>query len=314
MKYLVLFFVLWLSAAGVIRPPLQKLQRLPLQKKQLIFKSPKNYEKRVLRYDEKTGQPISYDPKPEVSLLDAKSGKYALKWIGYDGKQKIVIYQRRDAIDVVVSASVSRTASGQYLYTYNVKNLASSGQHLSGFTVQTFASDVKPIQVNGIFIGQMSANLHQFNKGKWFDFGILSKYQETITPGRAIEFKLLSFAPPGLVECRVTGGISGIKGVGEDMPQELENILPGYNDWPGGYTIGPNANLKSLSTEERIQDLLAWLAQFNRLGWITSTTQRQYEQDLSRRGLEQVLNRAEHDLEAGNITSEVSAIIQAIGR
>src|SRR5438874_3537246 len=100
MKRLILFFALWLPVAGTTHPPLQKLQRLPLQKKQINFRSPKNYEKRILRYDEKTGQPIYYDPKPEVKLLDAKSGEYAFKWIGYDGKEKTVIYQRRDAIDV----------------------------------------------------------------------------------------------------------------------------------------------------------------------------------------------------------------------
>src|SRR5437899_3792366 len=84
-----------------------QLQRLPIQKSNITFSPPKKYEKRILRYDSRTGQPVYYDPKPQVVLWDARSGKYALKWIGYDGKQKTVIFQRAAAIDAIVSTSIS---------------------------------------------------------------------------------------------------------------------------------------------------------------------------------------------------------------
>lgn len=77
--------------------------------------------------------------------MDAKAGKYAFKWIGVEGKEKTVIFQRADAIDVVVSATSSKTPEGQYLYTYSIENLPSSGTYLAGSTVQNFASDVKRI-------------------------------------------------------------------------------------------------------------------------------------------------------------------------
>jgi len=126
-----------------VRPESQRTRRLPLQKRLIILKAPTSYANRILRLDSKTGNPVEYDPRPRVVPLDTKSGKYAFKWIGYDGNEKTVIYQRPDAFDATVSGSVSKTPSGKYLYTYAIQNLASSGQNLSGFAVQHFASDVK---------------------------------------------------------------------------------------------------------------------------------------------------------------------------
>lgn len=310
MKRLILLFALLTPAVITPHPPPPKLQRLPLQKKRLVLKSPTNYEKRILRYDERTGQPIYYDPKPRVQLIDAKSGKYTFKWIGYDGKEKIIIFQRADAIDAIVSASVARTPSGQYIYTYNIKNLPSSGTYLSGFAVQTFASDVSPIPIGGGYVGHMSKN-KEMKEGDWIYFGS-SNFKNSILPTQNVELKLVSSMPPGLVACRIHGGELGLKGVGEDMPQELENVLPGYEDWPRGYTIGPNGNLKSLPKEERIQDILAWLPQFQKLGWITPDALRWYERNLRSNNFEEVLKRTDQDLTTGRITTEVFAIIQAI--
>lgn len=309
MKYLTLFLALLVSAASPTRPP-QRLQRLPMQKKHLVFKSPVKYEKRILRHDAKTGQPIYYDPKPQVRMLEARAGKYAFTWIGYDGKAKEIIFQRADAIDAVVSASVSRTASGQYLYLYRIKNLPSSGAHFSGFAVQTFASGVRPLPIGDGYAGPMSKN-KEMREGNWIYFGS-SNFKQAILPGRDVEVSLISSAPPGLVECRVHGGELGLKGVGEDMPQELENVLPSYEDWPSGYTVGPNANLTSLSIGERLNDVRLWLPQFVRLGWMTPAARRWYEQNLTPDRLGLLRERAGQDLKAGNITTEVHAIIQAI--
>src|SRR5205085_4210393 len=101
--------LLTLFALALVMQTAGALQRLPFQKKRLILQSPTSYEKRILRYDSKTGEPIYYDPKPRVVPLDVKSGKYGLRWIGYDGKEKTIIYQRPDVIDAVISASVSKT-------------------------------------------------------------------------------------------------------------------------------------------------------------------------------------------------------------
>lgn len=307
MKKLALVIALLLPAAGTAYLQPAKLQRLPLSKKRLVLKSPAEYEHRIRR-DERTGKTVSYDPKPRVRLLDANSGRYAFEWIGYDGKGKRVVYQRADAIDVVVSASAQRTDSGQLVYVYKVKNLPTSGQHLAIFAAQNFSSDARPLKLNEFYVGPMSNN-KEMRHGNWIGFGALKPF---ITPGLEVEFRLVSSSPPGLVECSVAGGEQGMKGAGEDMPQELENALPGYEAWPRGYTIGPNENLKALSVEERVRDILLWLPQFKKLGWMTADVLPSYENSLRATDLEKVFRQTEQDLKANKITSEVHAIIQAI--
>lgn len=307
--HFLLIIALAVQVGASLRLPSEKPKRLPLQKKRVILKSPTSYAKRLLRIDQKTGEEIYYDPRPQVTLLDAKSGKYAFEWIGYDGRKKAVIYQRPDAIDAVVISSVSKTTSGEYLYVYNVQNLASSGQHLSGFAVQNFASDVNPTKI-GEYVGRMSNN-KELRDGNWIYFSITT-FQPKIVPAREMEFKLVSSAPPGLVECRIHGGVMRMIGVGEDMPQELENVLPGYEIWPSGYTIGPIGNLKTLSPAERAKYVLQQLPRFKELGWMTADAFRWYQQNLNRIDLATISQHAEQDLGAGNITNEVLLMIQGI--
>ncbi len=144
------------------------------------------------------------------------------------------------------------------------------------------------------------------------DFRISPNYTPMVIPGRTIKFSLVSSAPPGLVGCRITGGVLGMKGAGEDMPQELENVLPGYDDWPSGYTIGPVNYLNSLASSERVKYLLERLPQFLKLGWMTSVAFQAYKQSLGRGDVQQVKNRAEQDLKTGKITTEVYDMIHAI--
>jgi hypothetical protein len=96
--------VLLLSWWGALTPISQRVQRLPLQKTPVRLKSPSDYARRFLGVDSKTGQERFYDPKPRVSLLNERAGLYALKWIGYDGMEKTIVYQRPDAIDAIVIA------------------------------------------------------------------------------------------------------------------------------------------------------------------------------------------------------------------
>ena len=321
------------------QPPTQKVQRVPLEKSDVVLKSPTEYDKDELE-DPQTGKVTSYDLKPRVELIDAKAGKYAFKWIGVDGKEKVVTYQRADAIDAVVSASVRRTAEGQYLYTYKVENLPSSAVHLSGFIPQNFAADTKPIEIDGkptnvadlrllkafrevppngsrriegLFIGEMSNQIQRFKDGNWIDFAILPDDNNLrVVPGRSLEVKLVSAAPPGLVGCSVYGGDGLGEGAGEDMPQELANVLPGYAVLPAGYTIGPVAKLSTLSASEHARHVLALLPHLRALGWMTDDALRRYEQALQRNDLESLRKRAQQDLQAEQITSEVAALVQAI--
>ena len=106
-------------------------------------------------------------------------------------------------------------------------------------------------------------------------------------------------------------GILGMKGVGEEPPQELENVLPGYEAWPRGYTIGPIDQLKAFSVNKRAKYLRIRLAQFKQLGWIAAELAPWYEQNLQGNQLGQVFKRAMEDFKAGKITSELLAMIQS---
>ena len=308
MKTLVLMLLL-ISATVAMHPPSQRTNRLPLQKKHIVLQAPKNYAQRFRGMDRSTGKEIYYDPKPEVILLDEKRGKYAFKWIGYDGKEKTVIYRRPDAINAVVSARIETTGSRNRTYTYTIENLQSSGEELTSYFVQNFASDVRPAKAADVYVGPVSRNDKEFKDGQWIGYGVLNS---SVVPGRSMEFRLESSAPPGLVECRVAGGPRGMKGVGEDMPQELENVLPGYEAWPSGYTIGPIDKLKSLSTVERAKYVLQQLPRFKELGWMTADAFQWYQQNLNRIDVGKIFQRAQQDVGVGNITNEVLVMIQGI--
>ena len=314
MKYsvfLLLFFGLpTLVGCSSSQQAQTKVQRKPLEKQQREYKTPTNYEPRDRGYDPKTGKMITYDHKPRVEILDQKAGKYAFKWIGYDGKEKTAIFQRGDAIDVIVIAAASKTSDGRYIYKYEAQNLPSSGTSLAGLALQNFASDVKPITPGG-FAGQMSNQIVQFKDGHWIRFGN-SFFGKAFEPGEQLSVELASSSPPGLVECRAHGGESNLEGAGEEMPSALENLLPGYAEWPKGYTIGPVESLKALSLEQRIKYVLDRLPQLRMLGWMTDEAVARYQVHLKRNDLESVLNELDRDVKSEQISTEVRAIIQAI--
>ena len=288
-----------------------KVQRQPLEKQHREYKTPTNYEQREVGYDPKTGKLITYDHKPSVELLDAKAGKYAFKWIGYDGKEKTVIFQRGDIIDVVVTATVSKTDAGKYLYSYFVQNLSSSGTHLTIFVLQSFSTDVQPDRNGSMLVLTMSSAIYKFREGSWLSFNDASDYVQ-INPGQSVAVQLASSAPPGLVGCAAAGGRLATEGDGEELPSALENLLPGYEEWPTGYTIGPVDELKNLSSAEKTKYLLEKLPQFRKLGWMTDDAFSRYERFLQGNRLDAILGQIDQDLKAEQITTEVFAIIQAM--
>jgi hypothetical protein len=314
MERLLMILIFGLAALGMACSSAQqaqtRVQRQPLVKEHREYKTPGNYEQRDLGYDPKTGKMITYDHKPRVELLDEKTGKYAFKWIGYDGKEKTVIFQRRDVINVVVSSSASKLPGGRYLYNYEAHNLPTSPTYLKRIIVQSFAPDAEPDR-NGTFLpGVMSNAIQEFKEGNWISFTDVSD-EVQIDPGQTVRVKLVSSAPPGLVQCRVTAE-TVMEGADEHMPSVLENMLPGYKEFPTGYTVGPVEKLKTFSSAERIQYLLEKLPQFRKLGWMTDEAVVRYEQHLKSNDLQAVLKRLEQDLQSEQITTEVFAIIEAM--
>jgi hypothetical protein len=288
-----------------------KAERKPFQKGSAVIESPKEYSHR----ESKNG--AKYDPRPRVVLIDEKAGKYELRWIGYDGKEKIIKYQRQDALDALVEARVEKNSEGKFVYKYLIKNLPTSPTYFSGFTVQTLASDVKDEilpTVDDIYIGHMGNYIPDFSKGVWRRFAPLGETSPRIEPGKSIEFSLVSVGVPGIVGCRATAGEHVLKGVGEHMPSELEMSTPGYDGWAKGYTIGPIERLAALNKSERARYVLENLPKFQEVGWMSPATAEIYASILKREDLAGALRQAKRDLENEFITGEVFYIIEGLNQ
>jgi hypothetical protein len=309
--FLVILYARMILPTNIQSSHSQKIERLPFQKENATIESPENYAKRIRGTDAKTGKPVYYDPMPRVDLLDRKSGKYILRWIGYSGKEFKLIYQRPDGIDATISALATKSRPDQYSYVYKIKNLPVSGQFLSGFALQYFSSNIKPFAIGDGYVGPMTKGLFK-REGNWVFYGA-NNFNDGIYPGQSVELKAISTSPPGLVECRIQGGTRGMIGeVEEEPPQELENVILGYEAWPRSFTIGPIDDLKGISQSEKISYLLKSLPQCHRQGWITVRTMRTYEQLSKQNNLQGIISRIESDLKADSITTEVFAIIDGM--
>lgn len=315
----------------------QKIKREPLLKPGIRLKMPIEPKKHIGVESEKVR---TYDHKPRVEVVDENAGKYEFRWIGYDGKEKVVAYQHPDAVDVVVSGSVEKSPDGNFVYSYIVDILPSSGSYLYSFGLQNFADDTQPIEINDrpttladlrilknfqqlpddgrpknfentILIGEMSNAIRRFKDGNWIAFGILPDFEAQVVPGGRLRIMLVSKAAPGLVGCSAVAGPRTMKGAGEHIPSELEELMPGYEAWPSGYTVGPVGSLSLLSQSQRIDYVLDKMIQFEKLGWITPSARSWYEKKL-RSNIVSAQRRAQEDLKSGQISYEVFAMIQTI--
>jgi hypothetical protein len=283
-------------------------RRVPLTKDNPPLRSPTTYHKRMV-LDSKSGREVEFDPKPTVTPIDAREGRYALRWIGGDGKPKTIVYQRDDKIDAIVAADVLGLTLGAYRYGYKVRVLATSAQPLARLVVQNFAGDASPSAQANLHIGTMTNRVSLFSDGHWQAFAPLPAFRPTPKAGVEVTFELESKAPPALVGCRVAGRRQDMVGVGEEPPSELMDALPGYNAWPYGYTIGPDDRLKPLSPAQRAAKLVEWLPEFERQGWITAERRRHYEASARRGDLKGLAGVVDADLRAEQITTEVRAIV-----
>jgi hypothetical protein len=183
-------------------------------------------------------------------------------------------------VDVIVIASATRSISG-YEYEYTVRNLKTSGSYLNGFAVKNFSTDVSPKRpslIDDVLIGNMSPNIFGDSMGgNWIRFAPVPPHPK-VQPGQMLKLKLYSPSPPGLVECRVNGGDFVMKGVGEELPPELEALILSNDVLPRGHTIGPIDDLRRISQEEKISYLLKTLPQCQKQGWMTPQTLQTYEQ------------------------------------
>lgn len=287
------------------------LDRLPLQKRNVEIGQPEPVAKELEGYDSQ-GNPIYWDPQPSVVPLG--SGKYAFKWFGRKGRELTLIYERPDAVNVIVQASISTSTLHSISYRYKVLVLKTSGLSVTGFGVQTFSQTITPATDSATFTGKMAGFLEEFAEGSWMSFGPL-RGPAAIPPGGQTGFAFVSPDLPGLVSCRAHGGSFVVKGVGEEPPTVLENLYLGHDAWPRGYTIGPDERLAKMSIEERLKYLVVRLPQMLELGWIENQkVMGWYEANLKAGKAAEVRAAAEADFKRNLITSEVLALMTYVTR
>lgn len=283
-----------------------KAERQPFKRSTVQLRAPTKYLMR------ETGKG-TYDPKPRIVVIDEKAGKYEFRWIGYDGKEKVIEYQRYDSLDAVVEARVERIEN-KYVYSYLIRNLPTSPSYVGSFKVQTFSFDIRDERVQtgaDLHIGHMSKSIRMFSDGLWRSFSPLGE-ENHITPNSTREFKIESVSPPGYVKCYARAGPPDLKGVGEEMPSELEAAMPGYEEYASCVTIGPDERLARMSKDEKVKYLLDNLPKFVEAGWMAGDTPKIYESILKRGDLAGAFEQAKKDLEKEFITSEVFGIIEGM--
>ena len=306
-----LFQIACVSAAqeSVENHQRQKAQRALFKRSSVVLKPPGEYAMR----ETKRGK--TYDPKPRLVTIDVKAGKYELRWIGYDGRDKIVEYQRRDALDALVETRVIKS-SDKFIYSYLIRNLPSSPSFIGIFIVQTFAVDVRNEKIpsgEDLYIGHMGSHIPRFSEGVWRTFSPLTD-DTRIIPGTTREFQIVSEAQPGVVGCYAHAGEPSLKGADEHMPEELEMVTPGYDGLASCITIGPDERLAKFSKEEKAKYLLDNLPKFVEAGWMAGDTPKIYESILTSGNLAGAFEQAKTDLEKEFITSEVFHIIEGLSR
>lgn len=235
--------------------------------------------------------------------------------IGLDGKEKIIPYQRNDAVNGLVEARAEEN-SAAYSFKYLIRNLPDSPTYVGSFAVQTFSGDVRDERVpagDDWRVGHMSQSITRFSEGLWRNFAPVSE-NAFIYPGVEREFQITSIAPPGVVKCSVRAGPPGIKGVGEDMPLELAWAMPGYEEMASCVTIGPVEKISTLSKTEKAAYFLENLPKFVEAGWMGADSSPIYEKILAKNDLTAALSQAKYDLEKGYITTEVVSILEGLNR
>ena len=129
--------VLFLQTACAQEAKQEPFTRRPFQKSQHVIKQPE-YVDRTEEYGDK------YKPNPRVVETSQKEGKYELRWKGFDGKERVIAYQRADAIE----ASVKKEAKDTFIYTYKINVLPDSPIYFRNVIVQTFSKDFQALDVD----------------------------------------------------------------------------------------------------------------------------------------------------------------------
>lgn len=260
--------ILLLAAVAVALPACVHAQRRPLEVQPLT---------RIVH--EPTGPGFRYDPAREALVeyaVDGKieflraSGTFLLSWTGSDGSRKEILYEPPNKLSAVIVAEVTfDSQTGLYTYSYTVTNLTSSAQKL------------KAVYIEGVHIDEAFRPDHT-----WYSVGFTPFLKTTfatdgwmwartrgsngIVPGETVTgFKFTSRRAPGIVTSYIEGWRPALRGVGEDLPEELHAAINRvYFRLPAGLTIGPASSNVPQTVRAQLESLLSLLNEAERQSWL----------------------------------------------
>jgi len=308
---IIMFFVFQFSCSTVGQPKLLeqiKVERKPFQKSEHVINQPSNRSQQELTAGG------DRDAKSKVVVVDEKAGKYEFRWIGRDGKEKIVAYQRHDAIEGVIESRVEKSENGSFRYKYLIKLFPSSPTRLLNFSIYTLTTKVEPIKQDRVFSNFRHPLVDVKDNYQWLSYYPEHENGLIVKPGDTLEVSLESPNPPGVVKSWVSGGELATKGVGEDLPPELESKIPIFQDFATCLAIGPVESLSSMSKPEKVKYLLENLSKFIEAGWMSEGTAKNYEVILQAGDFPELLKKAKKDVEYQYITNEVFQIIDELNK
>jgi hypothetical protein len=94
--------------------------RKQLQKSEFKFETPPESVQELAGYDA-NGNPIYYDLKARIVNLG--QGKYEFRWLDPKGRHRRSMFQRPDAIDVIVEAETYSTSAKTIKYRYTLERI-----------------------------------------------------------------------------------------------------------------------------------------------------------------------------------------------
>lgn len=281
--------------------------RAPMSSTGVQIQLPAGDHRISLEDDPETGARRSYDPECSIGAADPVTGMVEMSWKTPDGESRTYRYQRMDAIQLTVEASVERLPDGRYRYTYVLRNGAESALGLTGFALQTFAEGTEVIKDRSNYTGKFSQDISGFEEGTWMSFGT-TYFGDRVPPGAIGQVVIESSGAPRVVGCRAYGG-DIVGRWPRDMPTVLHDSIGRnyYAIWRKGHTIGPSDSVTTMRSAERRVRFVDSLATCVESGWITAEAVTWYRENAKADGP----SRRRHlqmDLASGNVTSEFATL------
>lgn len=213
-----------------------------------------------------------YDLETRI-VYDEPSGNFLLQWNGIDGKRKTIVYRPANRMHAVVSARVEFDSTDEtFRYKYALRNLPSSKREVQSFYLEAKASVHKADSPDESW--SYSAPLTDYLmkalkvQGGW-TWAQVGGEKNGLSPGvSTYGFSIQSGALPGIVRCFVAGR-PGMKGVGEDPPEELMAALDPVS-WliPSGVTVGPVAPPRDFDRIGFLKEIETMISVSLQQGWI----------------------------------------------